>query len=225
MHGAHFFSSSEHRSPAGIGRAGAHAPHDGEAGPPRPGSQCPATAEQRCTTALRPRTHASRDPRELSAPVHRSRSSASRETRNCRRSSRVACSIRDVVFMTSPRYTIARRLPPTSPVMTSPACGAAWRRGCARNSARNPARPPRDPARSRTSRRAAEQGDARQHHPRDHHFVAIVLIDLAARVVDRTRGEPEHLAEETTDGGGADALCERGRPGDVDEQEDALFQA
>jgi hypothetical protein len=44
-------------------------------------------------------------------------------------------------------------------------------------------------------------------------------------VVDRTRGEPEHLAEETTDGGGADALCERGRPGDVDEQEDALFQA
>ena len=41
--------------------------------------------------------------------------------------------MREVVFITSPWYTIARRLPPTSPVMTGPACSAACRRGTAAN--------------------------------------------------------------------------------------------
>jgi len=38
---------------------------------------------------------------------------------------RVRFSMRDVVVITSPWKTIARRLPPSSPVTTSPACSAA----------------------------------------------------------------------------------------------------
>ena len=56
--------------------------------------------------------------------------SASADAMKKHPTSRVACSRRPVVFMTSPWKTIARRTWPTSPAMTSPRCRAARSSGC-----------------------------------------------------------------------------------------------
>src|SRR6266851_8253092 len=40
--------------------------------------------------------------------------------------------------------------------------------------------------------------------PRHHHLVADVLVDLAAVVADRIRGEPKHAVQEAVDSGGSD---------------------
>src|SRR5262245_13702117 len=103
--------------------------------------------------------------------------------------------MRAVVFMTSPWYTIARRLPPTSPVITGPACRAARSRGTAPNSRSNLA-VDRASARSTAKKEAGGAGPRApsRHRPGDHHFVADVLIDLALVLLDRIGGEPKDFA-------------------------------
>src|SRR5215813_8978563 len=117
---------------------------------------------------------------------------------------------------------MSRLMSPISPVMTAPAWSAALSSGAT----------PKPRRCLREGGRNAEEASDRtclcppfRDRPRDHDLVADVLVDLAVGVGDRVRGEPEHLVQEPVDGGGPDALGQRRRAGDIDEEEEPFLEA